>query len=144
MLEVAGLLALATSNFKIASTHGYKNMSVTELSLTAQKSTNPPEDDIYDDGYLRVEHKNYYVACGGNPLKLPRTEFLIFSRLARTPDRIVTAEDLWTSVWGGGKPLNSESLHVYIYRLRAKLATFGLQIETMVNVGYRLLTSAPR
>ena len=127
-----------------AKTLGYKNMSVTEISLAAQKNTNPPEDDVYDDGYLRVEHKNYYVACGGNALKLPRTEFLIFSRLARTPDRIVTAEDLWTSVWGSGKPLNSESLHVYIYRLRAKLASFGLQIETMVNVGYRLLTSAPR
>jgi two-component system alkaline phosphatase synthesis response regulator PhoP len=119
-------------------------MSVTELSLAAQKNTNPPEEDVYDDGYLRVEHKNYYVACGGNALKLPRTEFLIFSRLARTPDRIVTAEELWTSVWGAGKPLNSESLHVYIYRLRAKLGSFGLQIETMVNVGYRLLTSTPR
>lgn len=99
------------------------------------------DDNIYDDGFLRVEHKNYYAACGGHAIKLPRTEFLIFSRLTRTPDRIVTAEDLWTSVWGSNKPLNSESLHVYIYRLRAKLSDFGLHIETMVNVGYRLLTS---
>jgi DNA-binding response OmpR family regulator len=99
------------------------------------------DSDIYDDGFLRVEHKNYYVACGGSPIKLPRTEFLIFSRLVRTPNRIVTADDLWSSVWGTNKPLNSESLHVYIYRLRAKLAEFGLQIETMVNVGYRLITS---
>ena len=98
-------------------------------------------EDIYDDGFLRVEHKNYYVACGGSPIKLPRTEFLIFSRLTRTPNRIVTADDLWCSVWGDNKPLNSESLHVYIYRLRAKLADFELQIETMVNVGYRLITS---
>jgi two-component system alkaline phosphatase synthesis response regulator PhoP len=100
-----------------------------------------PEEDVYDDGFLRVEHRNYYVACGGQAIKLPRTEFLIFSRLTRTPDRIATAEDLWTSVWGSNKPLNSESLHVYIYRLRAKLSEFGLHIETMVNVGYRLLTS---
>ena len=101
----------------------------------------PAAEDIYDDGYLRVEHRSYYVACGGSPLKLPRTEFLIFSRLARTPNRIVTADDLWNSVWGANKPLNSESLHVYIYRLRAKLGHFGLQIETMVNVGYRLITT---
>jgi DNA-binding response OmpR family regulator len=99
------------------------------------------DEDVYDDGFLRVEHKNYYAACGGHAIKLPRTEFLIFSRLARTPNRIVTAEDLWTSVWASNKPLNSESLHVYIYRLRAKLSEFGLHIETMVNVGYRLLTS---
>ena len=116
-------------------------MSLREMSLTEQKSQNVTGDDIYDDGYLRVEHKNYYVACGGTPLKLPRTEFLIFSRLSRTPDRIVTAGDLWESVWGSNKPLNTESLHVYIYRLRAKLNAFGLQIETMVNVGYRLLSS---
>jgi len=116
-------------------------MSLSEMSLNEQKTPAGPTEDIYDDGYLRVEHKNYYVACNGTPLKLPRTEFLIFSRLTRTPDRIVTAGDLWESVWGTNKPLNTESLHVYIYRLRAKLTTYGLQIETMVNVGYRLMTT---
>ena len=115
--------------------------SVQEMTRVEQDNLIHTGEDIYDDGFLRVEHKNYYVACGGSPLKLPRTEFLIFSRLARTPNRIVTADDLWSSVWGGNKPLNSESLHVYIYRLRAKLAEFQLQIETMVNVGYRLITS---
>jgi two-component system alkaline phosphatase synthesis response regulator PhoP len=118
-------------------------MSTSSMSLTEPDSANLP-DDVYDDGFLRVEHKNYYVACGGNPIKLPRTEFLIFSRLARTPDRIVPASDLWASVWGPEKPLNSESLHVYIYRLRIKLGSFGLQIDTMVNVGYRLITVSGR
>ena len=118
-------------------------MSLKEMSIVSMAGDNKLPDDIYDDGYLRVEHRNYYVACGGVPLKLPRTEFLIFSRLARTPNRIVTGDDLWISVWGSNKPLNSESLHVYIYRLRAKLAEFGLQIETMVNVGYRLITRTP-
>ena len=116
-------------------------MSVTEMLASDQMNQSSSNDDAYDNGYLRVEHKNYYVACGGRPLKLPRTEFLIFSRLVRSPDRIVTAQELWTAVWNSNKPLNSESLHVYIYRLRSKLAEFGLEIETMVNVGYRLLTS---
>ena len=58
-------------------------MATTELSLTEQK--NPQiADDVYDDGYLRIEHHNYYVACGGQALRLPRTEFLILSRLARS------------------------------------------------------------
>jgi DNA-binding response OmpR family regulator len=117
--------------------------------LTEPRSTNSTQttavmerdEDIYDDGFLRVEHKNYYVACAGSSIKLPRTEFLIFSRLTRTPNRIVASDELWSSVWGTNKPLNTESLHVYIYRLRAKLADFGLQIETMVNVGYRVIIS---
>jgi DNA-binding response OmpR family regulator len=116
-------------------------MSLQEMTLTERESVIPAAEDVYDDGYLRVEHRNYYVACGGSALKLPRTEFLICSRLARTPNRIVAADELWSSVWGTHKPLNSESLHVYIYRLRAKLGDFGLQIETMVNVGYRLITT---
>jgi DNA-binding response OmpR family regulator len=116
-------------------------MSVTQTSVNGRPSQNQLPEDVYDDGFLRVEHENYYVACAGTPLKLPRTEFLIFSRLVRTPERIVTAKDLWNYAWGNDKPLNTESLHVYIYRLRAKLATYNLQIETMVNVGYRLLTS---
>ena len=118
-------------------------MSVKEMAITELRTANQLPDDVYDDGYLRVEHRNYYVACDGASLKLPRTEFLIFSRLVRTPNRIVTSDELWSSVWGTNKPLNSESLHVYIYRLRTKLADFGLQIETMVNVGYRLITNTP-
>lgn len=115
-------------------------MSLTNISSADHYSQKPSlESDIYDDGYLRVEHKNYYVSCAGQSLRLPRTEFLIFSRLARSPERIVPVEELWEYAWGREKPINTESLHVYIYRLRHKLVPYSLSIETMVNVGYRLL-----
>lgn len=94
--------------------------------------------ETYDDGHLRIEHDNYYLALGGQSVLLARKEFLIISRLARTPGRIVTLEELWRAAWDTGQPLNSESLHVHIYRLRRKLAHRGLNIETMVGVGYRL------
>jgi DNA-binding response OmpR family regulator len=120
-----------------------KDMSTTEMALTETSGQPQATTDVYDDGYLRVEHKSYYVACAGQSLKLPRTEFLIFSRLVRTPERIVTAEELWEYAWGAAKPVNAESLHVYIYRLRNKLMPYNLRIDTMVNVGYRLLLQGP-
>lgn len=113
-------------------------MALTEMSLR-DRSPSGSTADVYDDGYLRVEHTAYYVSCSGTPIKLPRTEFLIFSRLVRSPERIVAAGELWEYAWGSEKPLNTESLHVYIYRLRNKLAPFNLTIDTMVNVGYRLM-----
>ena len=58
-------------------------MSLTEMSLRDRRQ-DEPADNVYDDGYLRVEHQTYYAACSGTPIKLPRTEFLIFSRLVRT------------------------------------------------------------
>jgi len=103
----------------------------------------PPEEDVYDDGYLRVEHENYYLACGGDPIYLPRVEFLLMSRLSRSINRVVRSDDLWRAAWENSKPLNCASLHVYIHRLRAKLAPYSLQIDTVVNVGYRLLNEPP-
>ncbi len=115
------------------------HMSQTEMTIAETQARQSYPEDVYDDGYLRVEHKNYYIAFAGNPIRLPRTEFLILSRLVRTPERIVSAADLWEYAWGDAKPVNSESLHVYIYRLRNKLSGCRVSIDTMVNVGYRLL-----
>ena len=96
------------------------------------------EVDVFDDGHLRVEHDNYYVSIKGHALNFPRSEFLIVSRLTRSPGRIVPSEELWQVAWGDHKPYNAVSLRVYIYRLRAKLEPFGLRVETMIGVGYRL------
>jgi DNA-binding response OmpR family regulator len=98
--------------------------------------------EVYDDGNLRVEHDNYFASCAGRLLKLPRAEFLLLSRLAQNPGRIVTAEELWQHVWGTSRAFNTESLHVYIYRLRRKLAPHGIKIDTMIHVGYRLIPAA--
>ncbi|HEX8558161.1 MAG TPA: helix-turn-helix domain-containing protein [Pyrinomonadaceae bacterium] len=96
----------------------------------------------YDDGHLRVEHDNYYVSCAGGALKFRRAEFLLLSRLARDAARVVRAQELWRHARGDAEPYNAESLHVHVYRLRGKLAPFGVRIETMVNVGYRLVPAA--
>jgi DNA-binding response OmpR family regulator len=102
--------------------------------------TGPENADIYDDGFLHIEHDNYYISCAGETIKLRRTEFLIISRLARNAERIVSAEDLWGHAWNGKKALNPLSLYAYIYTLRRKLAPYGIEIETLVHVGYRLIS----
>jgi DNA-binding response OmpR family regulator len=98
------------------------------------------DEAVYDDGRLRVEHDNYYVACDGSALRFPRKEFLILSRLTLNPQRIVSSEELWRHAWPPAAAFNAESLHVHIYRLRRRLAPFRVHIETMINVGYRLIT----
>ena len=113
--------------------------------LAKTESVNRPKSivqtgqaDAYDDGHLRIEHDNYYVAVKGRAINFPRAEFLIFSRLARNPERVVSAEELWQVAWGERKPYNPVSLRVHVYRVRAKLEPFGLKIETLIGVGYRL------
>ena len=95
----------------------------------------------YDDGYLRIERENYYVACGGQPINLMRKGFLILWRLAQNPERVVPAQDVWRYAWGNKSQFNSASLRVHISRLRHTLAPFGISIENMAGVGYRLSMS---
>ncbi len=95
--------------------------------------------DIYDDGFLRIEHKVFHIECAKQPIKLARGEFLIVSLLARNIERFVSSEALWEHMWKGGKPYNSESLKVLIYGLRRKFEPFGIRIETMATIGYKLL-----
>ena len=108
------------------------------MSLAQTRFPMRDAEAVYDDGYLRVEHANYYVACDGRSLKLPLKEFLIISRLVRNIERLVRSEEIWRFAWGDRVPFNAQSLHVHIYRLRGRLAPFGLQIETKVCVGYCL------
>lgn len=105
--------------------------------VTQHTLDNDHEANVYDDGYLRVEHDSYYVACGGKRVSLPLKEFLVFSRLARNADRVVPSEEIWRSAWGDS-PFNSLSLRVHIHRLRRTFQPFGLRIESMVGVGYCL------
>ena len=82
------------------------------------------DDEVYDDGYLRVEHKRYFVACKETQIALSKTEFRLFSRMARSMDRVVRAVELWEHAWGLQKPLNNESLHVTMCRVRRKFEAY--------------------
>lgn len=100
--------------------------------------TEVSDNGVYDDGYLRIEHENYYISCGGRSIQLPQKEFLILSRLALNPGRTIPSEQIWQHAWGVQTSFNARSLRVHIHRLRRKLSRYGISIDSMVNVGYRL------
>lgn len=103
-----------------------------------------PEEDVYDDGYLRVEHQRFYVTFAGRPLyDLTRKEFFILSRLARQFGRAVRSEEVWQAAWGDGVAANLQTLRVHVATLRRKLAPFGLDVPAVVHTGYRLIRSTP-
>lgn len=144
-LFVAGKSTASNQRLRASLAASLTHMNMPPELTSAARLTPHARDvrpDVYDDGYLRVEHDNYHVACGERTLQLPRKEFLIISRLIRNPERIVASEEIWRHAWGQRAVFNAESLHVHIYRLRRKLAPYGLQIETMVNVGYKVLLAA--
>src|SRR5262249_4413014 len=113
------------------------------LSGDSSPGDSSSESDVYDDGYLRIEHNRFYLTCAGKPLyHLTRKEFLILSRLGRGAGRPVTKEEVWNHAWGKGAAYNYNTLRVHVASLRRKLSSFELDIVAVVHVGYRLVRSA--
>lgn len=97
--------------------------------------------EIYDDGFLRVEHQYFYVTCNGKSLSLGRAEFLILSKLVRNIDRFISNQAIWSHIWDESKPLNQESLKVMICKLRRQLSPFGIIIQSRTKIGYKLIST---
>ena len=109
------------------------------MTVTESRPNHAVDDlDVYDDGHLRVEHDNYYASFAGERIPLSLKEFRILSCLARKPERVLPTRDLWSTVWGS-KPTDESTLRVHVYRLRHKLMRFGVTVECMPTVGYRLI-----
>jgi len=114
-------------------------MEIEPMSVNPIRSEWPLSDqDVYDDGHLRIEHNCYYVSIDETVLSLTRKEFLILSSLARHMERTVPSERLWKRVWGPDEPFNSLTLRVHLCNLRRKILPFGLNVKSMVAVGYSL------
>lgn len=117
---------------------------VNQSDTSSAPSSAPKEEEVYDDGYLHVEHQRFYVTFAGRPLyDLTRKEFFILSRLARQFGRAVHAEEVWQAAWGDGVTANLRTLRVHVATLRRKLAPFGLDVPAVVHTGYRLIRTTP-
>ena len=91
----------------------------------------------YEDDHLMIDFSDIRVLCNGRRIKLTNKEFTLLSVLAKSPDRVVTRQQLLDSVWGYSYYGDARTLDVHIRRLRQKLMDCGDCIETVVGVGYR-------
>ncbi len=103
------------------------------------RETNSMKANVYDDGLLRVEYDNYYLALRGEMVRIQRAEFLVVCCLVQKSERFVLAEELWDHIWGMQREFNKLSIRVYVSRVRQLLEPFGIKIENMPNVGYRFI-----
>jgi DNA-binding response OmpR family regulator len=91
----------------------------------------------YEDDQLTIDFTDVRVVCNGSRIKLTNKEFTLLSVLAKSPDRVVSRQQLLDNVWGYSYYGDARTLDVHIRRLRQKLADCGDCIETVVGVGYR-------
>ena len=93
-----------------------------------------------DDLEVDLEHRRVSVA--GRDVHLTPTEYELLKALVTHPNKVLTTRMLLTWVWGDQYGAGDHYLHVYVARLRKKLASDPQgprYLVTEPGVGYRLL-----
>jgi len=96
------------------------------------------EDEVFEEGPLRVDLAARIARTGGREVTLTRKEFDLLVDLLRNRGRVLTRERLLERVWGYDYPGETRTVDVHVRRLRSKLGEpADAWIETVVGVGYR-------
>ena len=94
-------------------------------------------------GALVIDLANYRVTVADEPVALTYKEYELLRYLAMNAGRVSSREQLLNRVWGYDYFGGARTVDVHIRRIRAKIETRGHTfIETVRNVGYRLVASA--
>lgn len=89
---------------------------------------------------LTLDPARHRVTRGGRELTLTRTEYLLLEFLMRRTGRVVSRTALIEAVWGYERPVENNTLDVYVSLLRQKIdAGHALPlIRTIRGVGYSI------
>lgn len=91
-------------------------------------------------GTLEIDLAHDMVRKNGTPITLTQKEWALLRVMATRPERIHTRENLADALYGFGDEADSNTLEVFVSRLRRKLGRS--HIQTLRGLGYRLSFSA--
>lgn len=104
-----------------------------------------PEPKTLMFGRFVIDTAKHQVTKEGISIKLTPKEFKILLALARMPDTVLSKEQLIEDAWGAEFVGETQSITVFIKKLRNKIEDDPSDpriIETVWGIGYRLVESA--
>ncbi len=104
-----------------------------------------PEPETLILGRFVIDTAKHQVTKEGISIKLTPKEFKILLALARMPDTVLSKEQLIEDAWGAEFVGETQSITVFIKKLRNKIEDDPSDpriIETVWGIGYRLVESA--
>jgi DNA-binding response OmpR family regulator len=91
-------------------------------------------------GPLTIDPARHEVRAGETLIEMRPKEFELLLALARHPGIVLSREQLLDQAWGYDYYGETRTVDVHIAQLRKRLADTDAQIETVIGVGYKLVT----
>ncbi len=108
------------------------------LRRTSEYKIDESEGDVVRSGPLVLDMKQRSTKVGEQKVVLTALEFRLLHYFVVNAGRVLEREQLFESVWGYDDEFNSNSLDVFVYRLRTKIerASGKKAIHTVRGFGY--------
>lgn len=91
-------------------------------------------------GSTELDYDTMTVTVGNENQTLPKKEFLLLYKLAASPGRTFTKQQLMDDVWGYETEADPHTIEVHIGRLRERLKeNTDFEIVTMRGIGYKVV-----
>jgi two-component system phosphate regulon response regulator PhoB len=118
-----------------------KPFSVRELLLRVQavlrRTSSDESEESMQFGSLRVDRGAHRVWVEGHEVELTALEFKLLVTLHDRRNRVQTRDALLSDVWRIDADVTTRTVDTHVKRLREKLGTAGIYIQTVRGVGYR-------
>ena len=118
-----------------------KPFSVRELLLRVQavlrRAASEEAGEMTQFGTLRVDRGAHRVWVDGQEVELTALEFKLLLTLHDRRNRVQTRDALLSDVWRIDADVTTRTVDTHVKRLREKLGTAGVYVQTVRGVGYR-------
>ena len=120
---------------------------VLKIEIFLKRSKIEPRQEIKNKSIqfsnFAFSPENLRLTFGDTPLNLTYREAVLLQYLLEHRDTVLRREEILNAVWGNDHFFSSRSMDVFISRLRKLLKSDpGVRIESVNNVGYRLVISS--
>lgn len=89
-------------------------------------------------GRLRLDMVGRRLYCDGQPLDLSARELAVIELLLLREGKVVTKQKIVDHLYGWDEASSSNTIEVFVYRLRKKLEASGVDIRTVRGMGYMI------
>ena len=97
-------------------------------------------------GEIVIDPAGRVATVAGRPVDLTNKEFALLAHLAANAGKVLSREELFSHSWGFDISFGSNSLDVYVYRLRRKIEAYADRpryLHTVKGYGYKLEDGGP-
>jgi two-component system OmpR family response regulator len=89
-------------------------------------------------GRLRLDMAGRRLYCDAQPVELSARELAVVELLLLKQGRVVTKQQIVDHLYGWEEASSSNAIEVFVYRLRKKLESSGVDIRTVRGMGYMI------